>query len=174
MRVRVGNAPVSWAVETADDERNPPWQLVLDQIAQAGYRWIESGPFGYIPLDQEAVREDIAARGLQVIASFLYESLTEPGNEQHVAEQAQRTCSALSSVGARYLVVIDAMSPERMSCAGRSDAAERLGEDRFGVLMHNVSRVSAIAAGAGYCQQDVAGVVGRGGYGGDRFVCGAE
>ena len=43
MKLRIGNAPCSWAVEFADDPRNPPWELVLDETLKAGYEGIEPG-----------------------------------------------------------------------------------------------------------------------------------
>ena len=44
MTIRIGNAPCSWGVEFADDKRNPPWQHVLRECAEAGYKGIELGP----------------------------------------------------------------------------------------------------------------------------------
>ena len=38
MTIRIGNAPCSWGVEFADDPRNPSWQTVLKENAEAGYK----------------------------------------------------------------------------------------------------------------------------------------
>ena len=43
MSMKVGNAPCSWGVDFADDDRNPPWETVLRECAAAGYRGIELG-----------------------------------------------------------------------------------------------------------------------------------
>lgn len=145
MIIRIANAPVSWGVFVSDDDRNPPWQHVLDQISSAGYEWLELGPLGYIPEDE--ARRAVAASGLAVAGTFLYEPLSLCAGD--VDEQARRTCSTLRSVGGRYLVVIDAMNSARMATAGRSASAERLSTSRFDVLMTNIARVTEIAQQAG-------------------------
>ena len=51
MTIRIGNAPCSWGVEFAQDPRNPAWQTVLKECAEAGYQGIELGPIGFMPED---------------------------------------------------------------------------------------------------------------------------
>ena len=48
MTIRIGNAPCSWGVEFAGDPRNPSWQTVLKECAEAGYKGIELGPVGFM------------------------------------------------------------------------------------------------------------------------------
>ena len=50
-RIRVGSAPDSWGVWFPDDPQQVPWQRFLDEVAEAGYSWIELGPYGYLPTD---------------------------------------------------------------------------------------------------------------------------
>jgi sugar phosphate isomerase/epimerase len=47
-RFRVGSAPDSWGVWFPDDPRQTPWTRFLDEIARAGYEWLELGPYGYL------------------------------------------------------------------------------------------------------------------------------
>ena len=51
MTIRIGNAPCSWGVEFAQDDRNPTWRTVLKECAEAGYQGIELGPVGFMPED---------------------------------------------------------------------------------------------------------------------------
>ena len=51
MHLTIGSAPNSWGVWFADDPRQTPWHRFLDEIAEAGYEWMELGPFGYLPTD---------------------------------------------------------------------------------------------------------------------------
>ena len=55
MGVRVANGPVSWGVDLPDKVGAPPWENVFDEISEAGYRWCELGPRGYLPDDDEMV-----------------------------------------------------------------------------------------------------------------------
>ena len=55
-RQRDGTAPPrklpdSWGVWFADDPRQTPWKRFLDELAGSGYRWLELGPYGYLPTD---------------------------------------------------------------------------------------------------------------------------
>ena len=44
--ILVGSAPDSWGVWFPDDPNQTPYTRFLDEVAAAGYRWIELGPFG--------------------------------------------------------------------------------------------------------------------------------
>ena len=57
MTISIGNAPCSWGVEFSDDPRNPPWETVLKENAEAGYKGIELGPVGYMPEDPAVLSE---------------------------------------------------------------------------------------------------------------------
>ena len=49
MGLRVANGPVSWGVDLPDKPGAPPWETVFSEISEAGYRWCELGPVGYLP-----------------------------------------------------------------------------------------------------------------------------
>jgi inosose dehydratase len=54
-------------------------------------------------------------------------------------------CRVLSSLGARFLVVIDRMVMDRRRTAGRSEDAERLSDADWAQMMETISKVAAIA-----------------------------
>jgi inosose dehydratase len=62
----LGSCPDSWGVWFADDPRQTPWNRFLDELAAAGYRWLELGPYGYLPTDPGRLGDELAARGLSV------------------------------------------------------------------------------------------------------------
>ena len=56
-KLHLGTAPDSWGVwYPSDDPFQTPWRRYLDEIVEAGYRYSELGPFGYLPADAEVVR----------------------------------------------------------------------------------------------------------------------
>ena len=55
--MRIGSAPDSWGVWFADDDAQPPWSQFLDEVAGAGYRWIELGPYGYLPTSPDELED---------------------------------------------------------------------------------------------------------------------
>ncbi|MCX2179989.1 sugar phosphate isomerase/epimerase [Streptomyces sp. SKN60] len=106
-RIRVGSAPDSWGVWFPDDPRQVPWQRFLDEVAGAGYEWIELGPYGYLPTDPGLLAEETGSRGLRVSAATVFTGLHHgpAGWERtwaHVAENA----ALAQAMGAEHLVVI--------------------------------------------------------------------
>src|SRR5262245_15711995 len=119
--LNVGNAPLSWGVFEGDAEGNPPWASVLDEIVAAGYRRTELGPIGFLPEDTALLNDELARRGLELTAGFVYEHMHDPWEREHVLRNTSRVAKILSALGARYLVVIDRMVMDRQRTAGRSD-----------------------------------------------------
>ncbi|QXE36752.1 sugar phosphate isomerase/epimerase [Streptomyces sp. GMY02] len=106
-RIRVGSAPDSWGVWFPDDPQQVPWQRFLDEVAEAGYEWIELGPYGYLPTDPARLGEETARRGLKVSAGTVFTGLHHgpavwEKTWAHVADIAALT----RAMGADHLVVI--------------------------------------------------------------------
>jgi inosose dehydratase len=108
-RIRIGSAPDSWGVWFPDDPRQVPWQRFLDEVAEAGYAWIELGPYGYLPTDPSRLAEEVGRRGLAVSAGTVFTALHRgpavwDATWAHVAQVAALT----RAMDARHLVVIPA------------------------------------------------------------------
>lgn len=144
--LEVGNAPLSWGVFEGEAPENPAWGSVLDEIVAAGYRRLELGPIGFLPEDPTVLREELGRRGLTVTAGFVYEHMHDPRQRETVVQNTRRVGSVLSALGARFLVVIDRMVPERQRTAGRSDDAERLAPDEWSYMVDTIEAVAGIAA----------------------------
>ena len=143
--LKLANAPVSWGVDYPDHPKNPPWQSVMSQIAEAGFRYTELGPYGYYPSDPGLLSQELKRHNLSVIAGFLFQPLHEPDLEKQVLEIAGRTSALLSALGARLLVLIDHISDERMSSAGIQSAAVPLGSGRRQFTIDLIERLADIA-----------------------------
>jgi inosose dehydratase len=145
VQIKLGNAPVSWGVDYAEDPKNPPWQKVMSEIAEAGYRYTELGPCGYYPTDPVALRGEFDKRGLTVVAGFVFQPLHDPAQEQAVLDVTRRTLDLLAAVGGRHLVTIDHISEARMATAGRHDRAERLDPARRKHMVSLIDRIADMA-----------------------------
>lgn len=144
--LEVGNAPLSWGVFEGDADTNPPWAKVLDEIAEAGYGRTELGPIGFLPEDAGVLRRELDRRGLALTAGFVYEHMHDPAQRETVLRNTRRVGTMLAALGARNLVVIDRMVPERQRTAGRSDAAERLAPAAWDGMIETIAAVARIAA----------------------------
>ena len=52
LQVTIGTAPCSWGVWWPDGTPSgTPYNVFLDQAAEAGYKALELGPVGYLPTD---------------------------------------------------------------------------------------------------------------------------
>ena len=63
----LATGPVTWGVDFADAPTNPPWPLVLDDIAASGVGALELGPVGYLPEDPPTLRAARDASATTVI-----------------------------------------------------------------------------------------------------------
>jgi inosose dehydratase len=142
----LGTGPVSFGVDFAGAPDNPPWRAVLDGIAAAGYRWTELGPIGYLPDDVAPLLE---ARGLGLTAGFVFEPLHDPARHGDAAAVARTVAERVAGLGGQFLVVIDAVSPDRAHTAGRRQAARRLDRSGVATLRRIVREIAAIAHGFG-------------------------
>lgn len=120
-RLRVGNAPVSWAVYEAD-RPNPPFGQVLDQIAAAGYEGTELGPYGYLPTEPEALGRELGARGLLLGSSFVPVPLEAPSERARAVETCLTVGRLLGTQGVTEVIVADDEDHERARIAGRVPA----------------------------------------------------
>ncbi|ANW20117.1 sugar phosphate isomerase/epimerase family protein [Streptomyces clavuligerus] len=106
-RIRVGSAPDSWGVWFPDDPRQVPWQRFLDEVAEAGYEWIELGPYGYLPTDPARLADETARRGLRVSAGTVFTGLHHgPAVWEETWAHVSAIAGLTRAMGAEHLVVI--------------------------------------------------------------------
>ncbi|MEU5641544.1 sugar phosphate isomerase/epimerase family protein [Streptomyces milbemycinicus] len=106
-RIRVGSAPDSWGVWFPDDPQQVPWQRFLDEVAEAGYEWIELGPYGYLPSDPARLTEEVGRRNLKVSAGTVFTALHRgPGVWDATWAHVSQVAGLTQAMGARHLVVI--------------------------------------------------------------------
>ena len=77
-RLRLGSCPDSWGVWFPDDPNQTPWNRFLDELALAGYGWLELGPYGYLPTDPARLRDEVDRRGLRVSGQAVFGALHDP------------------------------------------------------------------------------------------------
>ncbi len=139
--MRVGNAPVSWAVYEAD-RPNPPYAMVLDQIAAAGYGGTELGPYGYLPTDPAALRAELAQRGLGLGSSFVPVSLEFAASRAAAVAHAREVGALLASQGVKELILADDEDQHRSAVAGRVQGSDGWSDAQWA---NAVTTVNAVA-----------------------------
>ncbi|MCX2733065.1 sugar phosphate isomerase/epimerase [Saccharopolyspora sp. NFXS83] len=114
-RLRVGSAPDSWGVWFPQDERQPPWQRFLDEVADAGYRWVELGPYGYLPTDPQRLRDELARRELTLSAGTCFTAFHRGDVWDEMWAHVREVAGLTAALGAGHLVVIPEMWRDQAS-----------------------------------------------------------
>lgn len=156
MTIHICTAPCCWGVDDVKNPFLPPWRRVLGEAAEAGYRGIELGPYGYLPLDAETVSPVLSELDLHVVAGTIFDDLVSPANLPELLRQTHDICTLLKQLppmeqqtGQRhagpYLVIIDWGHEERDYAAGHSDRAPRLDDARWSTMMTHIRAIADLA-----------------------------
>ncbi|MGR4851819.1 TIM barrel protein [Streptomyces sp. LARHCF252] len=136
----LGSAPDSWGVWFPEDEHQVPYPRFLDELVQAGYEWLELGPYGYLPTDPQRLKAELDARGLKVSGGTAFGALHRPEAWDETLAHVRRVAALTAAAGAHHLVLIPPMyrdektgaftEPPELTTeqwAGFGRAADRLG-----------------------------------------------
>ena len=157
MTIKISSAPCCWGVDNPKNPHLPPWTRVLSEAGQAGYRGIELGPYGYLPLDAATVAKELNKNDLKVVAGTIFDDLVAPQNLDNLLEQTHNICALLNQLPAieslsankrfpaPYLVIIDWGHPERDSAAGQSSKAPRLTQEQWQTMMGHIQQIAELA-----------------------------
>ncbi len=105
--IRIGTAPDSWGIWFPDDPRQIPWNRFLDEVVQAGYRWLELGPYGYLPTDADQLADELGNRGLKLSGGTVFTGFHKGDDQwQRAWNQACKVAGLVTKLGAQHLVVI--------------------------------------------------------------------
>lgn len=157
MSIKISGAPCCWGVDDPKNPYLPPWERVLQEAALAGYKGIELGPYGYIPMDIERVQAELAKNDLTIIAGTIFDDLVSESNFEKLLHQVDDICSLITKVPATpqeegqhfpapYLVIMDWGHDERDFNAGHPDRAVRLSEKDWNNMMNHIRALAERAS----------------------------
>ena len=106
MTISLGNSPESWGIFGPDNPDQVPWDRCLDEIAEAGYEYVELGPYGYLPSDPDVLRAELDKRGLKLSAATFVAPIEDANAWEENEAKAIRAGELASAVGAEFLVAI--------------------------------------------------------------------
>jgi inosose dehydratase len=138
--ILLGTAPDSWGVWFPNDVHQTPWPRFLDEVAEAGYRYIELGPWGYLPTDAELLGRELANRNLSLAAATLIGDLTDDSSSDALIRQLETMRPALQALGASYVVLIAAMYTDLFT--GRALRSATLSASEWSSLIRNTHRIA--------------------------------
>ena len=115
----IGNAPCSWGVYYPDSRRITP-EAYLDEVAAAGYRGTELGPFGFLPTDPAALSDALAARDLTLVGAAHVHTFGDAASAPELTATLRELARLLRATGAPEIV---AHGRERLVPGGRRRAS---------------------------------------------------
>ena len=108
-RARLGSAPDSWGIWFPSDPQQTPATRFLDEIAAAGYKWMELGPYGYLPTDPAELSDELAKRDLKVTAGTVGFPLHKKDRLKASVEEAVKVANLAAAVGGTHIVLMPDM-----------------------------------------------------------------
>lgn len=102
----IANAPCSWGIAYPTGNA-VTWQQYLDEVAAAGYRGTELGPFGFLPKDPALLKDELARRDLVMIGATHVHTFGDAASALVLMQTLRDLSSLLVSLGARHLVIMD-------------------------------------------------------------------
>ena len=156
MSIRIASAPCCWGVEDPNNPYNPKWEKVLDEASQVGYKGIELGPYGYMPLDTGVVKEALIKRNITIVAGTIFDDLVSEYNLDSLMKKTNDICKLLSSLpqvpkeerqhfSTPYLVLIDQIRKERSTLAGHPYKSPKLDKGDWKRMISHIKTISEIS-----------------------------
>ena len=141
-RARLGSAPDSWGVWMPDSPKQVKGERYLDEIAQAGYRYMELGPYGFLPTDPKQLADELAKRDLKVSAGTTGGAFHRKDEFDQVLDDALSVARLAAAVGGKYLVLLPAMYRDLFT--GEYVEGKELDEDGWAQFLKATQEVSRI------------------------------
>jgi inosose dehydratase len=144
--MRVANAPCSWGViENISGERTTYVQ-VLNEMQATGYAGTELGDWGFMPTEPARLAEELEARRLKLLGSWVNVYLHDASRHASSASDAVRTAKLLAAVGGGKAFIIlgndPYTDPMRTKYAGRIRPDQGMDDAQWRVFAAGAERVA--------------------------------
>ena len=142
MNISIGNTPESWGILSPTDPRQVPWDRCLDEIAEAGYEYVELGPYGYLPNDHSVLRTELDRRGLKLAGAVAVGPLEDPSAMAEIESQVLKVGELVAEMGAGFLNLVDSNYTDGK--ADKGSTPSRLAEDDWALLVEGTQKIGEL------------------------------
>jgi inosose dehydratase len=108
-KLTIGVCPDQWGVWFPEDDKQIPWEKALDEMAEAGFSVMETGPFGYFPKDADRLAAEMSDRGFRVVAGTGWGILHKEEAWADTEATFRSIAETHAKVGAEYIVHLPPM-----------------------------------------------------------------
>jgi inosose dehydratase len=144
----LGSCPDSWGVWFANDPKQTPWQRFLDELAGVGYKWLELGPYGYLPTDPKQLADELGRRDLKVAGGTMHglSGLHRSDQFELIVAQTRKVAELTAAVDAKHLIFVPVPGYRDDTTGAYLEPAE-LTEDEWGTLIRSTNELGRIIDG---------------------------
>ena len=147
VRLRLGTCPDSWGVWFADDPLQTPWPRFLDEVAEVGYDWLELGPYGYLPKDQQQLADELARRELKVAGGTVHgnSGLHRPGDWPDIVRITRQVSALTAAAGGQHVIFVP-VPGYRDDKTGAYLEPAKLDDDEWRTMINATNELGKIVA----------------------------
>lgn len=144
--IRVANAPCSWGIieNVAGEREGYAW--VLDEMHETGYRGTELGDWEFMPTDPDKLRQELEARDLNLLASWVSVYLHDPSRLAESEAAAVRTARLLADIGGPNALIVlgndPYTDPMRTKYAGRIKPEQGMSDTQWQSFAAGANRLA--------------------------------
>jgi inosose dehydratase len=131
-KITIGTAPDSWGVWFPSDPEQLPAGRFLKEVVEAGYGYIELGPYGYLPSDPAQLQDLLDEHGLKVLAGTVFSHLHQADSWEYTWKQVTDVAALTQAVGGKHIVVIP--EPWRDHKTGAPKEDRELSDEQWDLL----------------------------------------
>ncbi|MCW5852781.1 MAG: TIM barrel protein [Anaerolineae bacterium] len=147
--LKIANAPCSWGIIENVAGGRSGYAAMLDEMQETGYVGTELGDWGFMPTDPTALAQELQARHLALLGSWVSVYLHDPDRLADSEAAAVRTARLLAEVGGPDALIVLGNdpygNPMRTKNAGRIKPEHAMSDDQW----------QTFAAGANHIAQAV-------------------
>ena len=146
-RLRLGSCPDSWGVWFADDAAQTPWARFLDELAGAGYQWLELGPYGYLPTDAAELQDELARRSIRVAGGTVagHSELYRADAFEGILAGTRQVAELTAALGAKHLVFVP-VPGYRNDTTGEYRRAAELEPDEWSTMIRSIDEIGRVVS----------------------------
>lgn len=150
--IKVANAPCSWGTIEGYGA-GIPYEQMLDELVETGYKGTELGDLGYMPTDPAELRKALDKRKLTMLGAYEGLNLREPDaalkSRPRILTIARLLAQVADPTRPPFFVLADqnGHDPLRTKHAGRVTPELSLSAEAWQVFARNAEEVARIVAG---------------------------
>lgn len=114
-RLTIGVCPDQWGVWFPQDEKQIDWDVALDEMQEAQFSVMETGPFGYFPTDPVQLKDVMDEHGFRVVAGTGWGVLHKEEAWDETERFFREIARVHAEVGAEYIVHLPPMYRDEKS-----------------------------------------------------------